>query len=213
MLDRLYPHLGRTPELRRPLTALRGIGPRRAGLLAQKDLRTLADLLLFLPNRYEDRSRMTPIGSAKDGETAWVRGKVHFGGEEKFYRSGKRLFRIFLEDETAGMELIWFHFRKSHLTRFAEEGVMLTAYGKVQQKQGRRQMVHPDIAPADPDSGTGPLGFYPVYPAVNGVSNHVLRSAVAEVLERYGDKLTDPLPEETTRQLGLYISKGIIQID
>ena len=174
MLDRPHPHLRHTPELRQPLTTIRGIGAKRAALLAQKNLHTLADLLMFLPNRYEDRSRMTPIASAKDGDTVWVSGKVRFGGEEKLYRSGKGLFRIFLEDDTAGMELIWFHFRKAHLARFAKEGLTLTAYGKVQKKQGRRQMVHPDIAAADPDNGTGPFGFYPVYPAVNGVSNQVL---------------------------------------
>jgi ATP-dependent DNA helicase RecG len=203
MLQPVYAHLRLIPELCHPLTLLRGIGTRRADILAQKDLHTIADLLTFFPNRYEDRRRMSPILSTNDGEKAWITGRVRGGGEQKLYRSRRRLFRIIIEDETAGMELIWFHFKKPYLTPFAQEGTTLTAYGKVQRRQGIRQMVHPEIARTNPANPTNRFGFYPVYPAVPGVSDQVVRSAVKEALERFGDQLVDALPEEIAGRLQL----------
>ena len=48
-------HFEKTSELARPLTDLKGIGPKRAQLLGQKELHTLMDLLLGLvaPTRGE----------------------------------------------------------------------------------------------------------------------------------------------------------------
>jgi ATP-dependent DNA helicase RecG len=203
MLQPAYPHLQRIPELCQSLTLLRGIGAKRADLLAQKNLHTIADLLTFLPNRYEDRRRIVPILSTNDGDTAWVTGSVRVGGEQKLYRRRRRLFRIVIEDDTAGMELIWFHFKKPYITPFAQEGTTLTAYGKVRRRQGIRQMVHPEIARANPDRQTNRFGFYPVYPVLPGVSDRVVRSAVKEALERFGDRLVDALPEEIAGRLQL----------
>ena len=94
-------HLRQIPELNLPLTSLKGIGPKRAGLLAQKGLNTLFDLLFFVPIRYQDRSRILSIIKTSEGEAALVKGKVVSFGEERFFRSRKRLFRIVIEDEKA----------------------------------------------------------------------------------------------------------------
>ncbi|MBW2358903.1 MAG: hypothetical protein JRF21_09490, partial [Deltaproteobacteria bacterium] len=49
-------------ELNRPITSLKGIGPKRAELLLRKGIKTVLDLIFFTPTRYEDRSRVLPIG-------------------------------------------------------------------------------------------------------------------------------------------------------
>src|SRR4030042_2705269 len=112
-----------------PLSHLRGVGPGRAALLARKGLYTILDLLYFTPLRYEDRTRISPIRELRDGSPALVKGRVLRGGEERFYKSRKRLFRISIEDDDDELELLWFHYRKPHLTAFCDPGAGLMAYG------------------------------------------------------------------------------------
>ena len=98
-------HFKKTSELARPLTDLKGIGPKRAQLLGQKELHTLMDLLLFVPIRYEDRREILPLHKATPGLATWVRGEVVSSREERFFRSGKRLFKIRIKDGTGTLDL------------------------------------------------------------------------------------------------------------
>ncbi|UCF82375.1 MAG: ATP-dependent DNA helicase RecG [Desulfobacteraceae bacterium] len=196
-------HLKYVPELNRPLTALKGIGPKRAEIMAQKGLHTLMDLLMFRPIRYEDRRQIVPINKTSDGLAIWVRGNAIFGREERFYRSGKRLFRIRIKDETGIMDLLWFQYKKAHLSKLSRQGLDLMAYGLIQRNRGKAQMIHPDIALPDLDKRSGLLRFYPVYSALQGVSGHIIRSTIMQVLDQYHKHLVDPIPREITRKLAL----------
>jgi ATP-dependent DNA helicase RecG len=196
-------HLEQVPELSRPLTSLKGIGIKRAELLAQKGLNTVLDLLFFMPIRYEDRSRIVPIIETGEDSAVFVRGNVISAGEERFFRRGKRLFRIVIKDETSRLDLLWFQYRKAHLSRFTHPGLELMAYGKIQKMQGKRQMIHPDITLQDQGKDKKVLGLYPVYSIIKGISGQVLRSAVKQALDLYEDALVDIIPGEITARLGL----------
>ena len=195
--------LGQVPELNRPLTSLKGIGIKRGELLAQKGLNTVLDLLFFTPIRYEDRSRIVPINETGEDSAVFVRGNVISAGEERFFRRGKRLFRIVIEDETAALDLLWFQYRKAHLGRLTHPGLEIMAYGKIQKMQGKRQMIHPDITLQSQGKGKEVLGLYPVYSMIKGISGQVLRSAVRQALDLYEDCLVDIIPGEITARLGL----------
>jgi len=195
--------LGQVPELNRPITSLKGIGKKRGELLAQKGLNTVLDLLFFTPIRYEDRSRILPINETGEDSEVYVRGNVISAGEKRFFRSGKRLFRIVIEDETAALDLLWFQYRKAHLSRFTRKGLKLMAYGKIRKMQGKRQIIHPDITLQDQDKEKESLGLYPVYSMVKGISGQILRSAVRQALDLYGDALVDIIPRDITVRLGL----------
>ena len=86
MVRKQEAHLKQIQNLTLPLTRLKGVGPKRAALLAQKGLHTLLDLLFFTPIRYEDRTRITPIAEAMEGQTILVKGRVVRGREERFPR-------------------------------------------------------------------------------------------------------------------------------
>ena len=55
-------------KLSDPVKYLRGVGPRRAALLEERGISTVGDLLGYLPFRYEDRIRFTPIAETRAGE-------------------------------------------------------------------------------------------------------------------------------------------------
>ncbi|MFN9965709.1 MAG: ATP-dependent DNA helicase RecG, partial [Lysobacteraceae bacterium] len=58
------------------LDALPGVGPAMAAKLAERGLRTLQDLWFFLPLRYEDRTRLTPIRDLRPGPGQQAEGRV-----------------------------------------------------------------------------------------------------------------------------------------
>ena len=191
MINPFFDYQKQIPELNLPLTSLKGIGSRRAGLLAGKGLQTILDLLFFTPIRYEDRSRVLPIAKTGEGPAVTVTGKVTSYKEERFLRGGKRLFRIIIKDETASLELLWFHYKKAYFNPFIRQGTELMAYGRIKKDAEMRQMIHPEVTLIEKDKVQKVLGFYPVYPAIKGISGRMLRSFVRQALDKYQGSLED----------------------
>jgi ATP-dependent DNA helicase RecG len=196
-------HLKSIQKLTLPLSTLKGIGPKRAASFARKGIRTVLDLLFFTPIRYEDRTKITPIQEVCEGAPVQVQGKVVFCEEERFFRSRSKVFRIMIRDEGAGLELIWFNYKKPQLDAMAVQGNTLLAFGSVTWNRGRRQMVHPEVV--KPAAGTAGemLGFYPVYSSVEGLSSAMVRSLVMKALQGHLSSIIDPVPAELALALGL----------
>ncbi|RJR51015.1 MAG: ATP-dependent DNA helicase RecG [Desulfobacteraceae bacterium] len=205
MINRKDILLKRFQRLDQPVTSLKGIGPSKSALLQKKGIRTIPDLLFFTPVRYEDRTRITPIGRTSDGAQSMVAGRVISGGEQQFPRSRKRIFKILLEDEHKSIiELIWFRYRKSHLNAFLSQESRLTAYGRVDGKGGRRRMIHPEIRRiAKGGDWKEGLGVYPVYSAIRGMTPPAVRKTVGSALQQFLPSMFDPIPEEIRRSNGL----------
>src|SRR5690349_10763824 len=86
--------------LARHVTALRGVGPERAKQLERLEIRTVEELLLHPPRRYEDRRHLEAIGGLGEGKTASVRGKVVAMGTKWFSQHTISIFEIVLNDGT-----------------------------------------------------------------------------------------------------------------
>lgn len=196
-------HIKQIQTLSLPLGHLRGVGPRRAELLARKGLHTILDLFYFTPIRYEDRTRISPIKEIQDGSPALVRGKVLYGREERFYKARKGLFRIKIEDDDDDLDLLWFHYRKPYLTGFAKPGAELMAYGAIKTNKGLKQMFHPDLTMLNGLCPEDILGFFPVYSSIEGLSGNLLRGLVRNSLDTYLEKIIDPVPDEIINRLRL----------
>ena len=83
-----------TPPLdERPVTSLRGVGPSLAATLERLGLRTVQDLLFHLPLRYEDRTRVVPIGTLRTGDRAVIEGEMQLA-EVVFRKRRALLCRI-----------------------------------------------------------------------------------------------------------------------
>ncbi|NNG14699.1 MAG: ATP-dependent DNA helicase RecG, partial [Gammaproteobacteria bacterium] len=101
------------------VTSFKGVGPKVAEKLARLGLHTVQDILFHLPLRYEDRTRVVPIGSLRPGESAVVQGEVLLT-EIKFGRRRSLLSRI--SDGTGSLTIRLFHFnaaQKASLERGA----------------------------------------------------------------------------------------------
>jgi ATP-dependent DNA helicase RecG len=156
----------------RPVTALRGVGPALAELLAKLGLHTVQDVLFHLPLRYEDRTRVIHIGSLRNGDRAVVEGEIQLA-EVVFRRRRTLLVRI--ADGTGFVTLRFFHFSGAQQAQLVR-GQRLRCFGEARLGPGGLEIVHPEYRRilAEP-GGAPPDTLTPIYPTTEGVQQGRLR--------------------------------------
>ena len=92
-----------------PLEHVRGIGAITAQKLAKKGLKTVQDLLLFLPLNYTDLSQVLTIGQLKPNQVCTIKAQVI--SVREYFKNSKRITRATIADETGRTECIWFNNR------------------------------------------------------------------------------------------------------
>jgi ATP-dependent DNA helicase RecG len=186
---------------RRPVTGLKGVGPALAKRLARLGIESVADLLFWLPTRYEDRTRIVPIGSLRVGARAAVEGRIELA--EVVFR-GRRSLLVRLSDGTGFLTLRFFHFSGAQQEQLSR-GRRLRCFGEVRRGQHGPEIVHPEYRDADaPDKQAVQDALTPIYPATEGIPQGRLRNLTAQALAAVGDgELPDWLPEEIRREMDL----------
>jgi ATP-dependent DNA helicase RecG len=181
------------PLAERPVTALRGVGPSLAKALGERlGLSTVQDVLFHLPLRYEDRTRVVPIGTLRNGDRAVIEGEVQLA-EVVFRR--RRALLVRLGDGSGFVTLRFFHFSASQQAGLAR-GVRLRCYGEARLGPGGLEIVHPEYRRIDPDSpASASETLTPVYPTTEGVQQGRLRALTGLALAMLPDGgLRDLLP-------------------
>ncbi|MEN3257276.1 ATP-dependent DNA helicase RecG [Sodalis endosymbiont of Spalangia cameroni] len=172
-----------------PLNTLSGIGPSLVSKFARLGLESLQDLLLHLPARYEDRTKLYPIGEALPGITVTVQGEV-LNSDISFGR--KRMLTCRLRDDSGVLTLRFFHFNAA-MKNSLSPGQWVTAYGEIRRGQLGGEIIHPEYhVISERSQVTLAAALTPVYPTTEGVRQATLRSAIDQAL-----KLLDitPVPE------------------
>jgi ATP-dependent DNA helicase RecG len=184
---------------RRPVTGLKGVGPALAKRLAKLGIETVADLLFWLPTRYEDRTRLVPIGSLRPGSRAAVEGTIELA--EVVFR-GRRSLLVRLSDGTGFLTLRFFHFSGAQQQQLVR-GTRLRCFGEVRRGKHGPEIVHPEYRNADaPDTQAVQDALTPIYPATEGIQQGRLRNLTAQALAAVGEgELPDWLPADIQREL------------
>lgn len=184
-----------------PLTALKGVGAAMAEKLARVGLENLQDVLFHLPLRYQDRTRITPIGALRPGQDAVVEGIVA-GADVVMGRRRSLLVR--LQDGSGTLSLRFFHFSQAQKEGL-KRGTALRCYGEVRPGATGLEIYHPEYRA---QSGTEPApveqSLTPIYPTTEGLTQQRLRQLSQQALARLGPhSLPDWLPQELARDYRL----------
>lgn len=185
-----------------PVTALKGVGAALEEKLTKVGLENLQDVLFHLPLRYQDRTRVVPIGALRPGQDAVVEGVV--AGADVLMGKRRSLL-VRLQDGTGTLSLRFYHFstaQKDGLKR----GTQLRCYGEARPGASGLEIYHPEYRALSADSDAGvEQTLTPIYPTTEGLTQQRLRQLSEQALARLGPhSLPDWLPEELARdyQLG-----------
>jgi ATP-dependent DNA helicase RecG len=176
------------------VTALKGVGAALAEKLAKVGLETLQDVLFHLPLRYQDRTRIVPIGALRPGQDAVVEGIVA-GADVVMGRRRSLLVR--LQDGSGTLSLRFYHFSQAQKDGL-KRGTQVRCYGEVRPGSSGLEIYHPEYRAL---SGGEPIAveqtLTPIYPTTEGLTQQRLRQLSEQALARLGPhSLPDWLPRE-----------------
>ncbi|MEW5249503.1 ATP-dependent DNA helicase RecG [Microbulbifer discodermiae] len=172
-----------------PVTVLKGVGDRVAQVLARLHINTVQDLLLHLPCRYQDRTRITPIAGLQTGVDAVVEGDIR--AADILY-GRRRSLVVRLQDHSGTLSLRFFHFTAAQKNRFAP-GTRLRCFGEVRRGAAGLELYHPETLILQGESPAIPDSLTPIYGLTEGMTQARLRRLVLQGLELLVDGGVDEL--------------------
>ena len=181
------------------LTALKGVGEKLAEKLAGLGLTTVQDLLLHLPYRYQDKTRLTPLSALRPFSEQLVEGVIT---SQRFTQGRKP--SLLVELEGGALTLRFFHFNHNQARQFLR-GKWVRAFGEVRPGPTGLEIVHPQYRLFDADQPP-PLEttLTPVYHSTEGVGQSTwlkLTDQALSLLRQY--PLEELLPAERLQTLAL----------
>lgn len=165
--------------LSQPVTSLKGVGGKVAERLVKIGVQQVQDLLFHLPLRYQDRTRLMPLGALRLQQEVLVEGTIQLS-QVKFGR--RRSLLCHISDGTGSLILRFFHFSKAQQLQL-EKGRKIRCFGEVRNGPSSFEMVHPEyqlidagkIVPVDSE-------LTPVYPTTEGLHQLSLRKLITQAL-------------------------------
>jgi len=187
--------------LTKPISNLRGIGPKSAEKFHKLGIFSLNDLFFHLPYRYEDRTQVTPVRQLLAGTSAVVEGKI-ISNEIKLGRRRSLLVRI--SDGSGFLTLRFFHFSKNQQDSFSKDQ-FIQCYGEVRRGPNGFEIAHPEYSfNTDDNKQLTRDHLTPVYHITEGVHQPAIRKILDQALTLLmsaDDELTDLLPDHSQNTL------------
>ncbi len=168
-------------ELNTPVQYVKGVGPRRAEQLAVSGVRTVEDLLLYFPRRFNLRRQVQPIRTLRGDESAaTVAGVVRETNYKPFGR--KPYFECGLDDGTGWVVAKWFH--GGYLKDRIKPEMHLAVSGKISVYKETLQFINPrfEIIWSPEETNLQVDELLPVYPACGPLPSGLISNLIKSVL-------------------------------
>jgi ATP-dependent DNA helicase RecG len=195
-------------DLRTPLSQAIRTTRDFLSVLEEMQLRTVGDLLLYLPRMHEDLSKMATLAGAPENEKVTIRGtvtKLKFG----ITRTRKKLVTgKFTDAEGTVSDVVWFN--QPHIMRMLSDGQEVVFTGKIVE-QGRKlvwQSPQFELAGSKPLLHSGRL--VPIYPHHDVITSKWLREKMA-IVARTIDLLPETLPQDIVEAEGLMARRDAVR--
>ncbi len=179
---------------RSPVTELKHVGDKLAEKLAKLGIHVIQDLLFHLPLRYQDRTRISPIGSLSPNMDVVIEGDVMLA-DVVFGK--RRSLAVRLQDGTGTITLRFYHFSGAQKNNL-QKGARIRCYGEVRRGRAGLELYHPEYQFVDalsdlPTEET----LTPIYPSTEGLTQARWRQLMTQVvmLLKKGRALDDLIPQ------------------
>ncbi|MBQ7549167.1 MAG: ATP-dependent DNA helicase RecG [Clostridia bacterium] len=175
---------------------LKGVGEKRAGILAKLGIFTVGDLLRFYPRDYLDWRKITPIFEAPVGEVCCIKAIVNHKPHGVKIRKGMTIYKTVVTDGSGLMDITIFN--SKYTAESLEAGREYLFYGKIEDNYRRRQMSSPMVAPV-----AGGERLVPVYRQSAGINSKYIEKLIKQAYIQGNDYFTECLPASLREKLCL----------
>ncbi len=209
------PSVEGAPLWEQPIQFVKGVGPKRALILARLGIRSVEDLLWTLPWRYEDRTRLSRTNQLVPGTQGMICGVVRGVRVKTIPRRRLTILEATVED--AGGQAHAIFFNQPYLEAQFTAGTQVLLSGRVVGGPGGRQLAWHGTGPmaataprlevdeyeilVDPQEPTVHLGrIVPVYHETRGWSSRQMRALVRSMLTAELGRVREVLPDALRRR-------------
>jgi ATP-dependent DNA helicase RecG len=188
---------------------IKGVGPKRAEVLADNGIRSVIDLLKYFPRKWLDRTKIKPFSQLREGDEVTAIGRVVSHGVLKGRRA-RSVFEVLLSDGDSHLTLTWFRGHTYLKDRFKRDD-MLAVSGTVTNFNGP-QLIHPEFEFVESETDTENLvhsgGLIPLYPSNSelrnaGLDSRQFRRIISTAILKYVGSIDDYLPASLVSDLSL----------
>ena len=193
----------------KPITALKGIGSKRAEAFARLEIVTIGDLLNFYPrlDSYIDYSHLATIRELKTDGSRQIFEAEALRAVERVSGGGRRYAVITVKDETGYAEIFLFGAQRFQVRRF-KVGSRILVTGRVKPGRTAKAVSEVLLQQCDEDNLDKSVGILPVYNLTESLTQQNLRAAVRQALQlaqEYGLPETIPEKYRQHRKKGLQL--------
>ena len=191
-------------KLNEDIRYLKGIGPKKAELLAGLGIHTLYDLLTWYPRAYEDQSSLTAIADLQAGERASVSGVIASLSEKQAGRRNMTILIAMISDGTGFLQVTWFN--QKYLKQKLKVGKRLFLTGKAAYAYGGQGYSMSQLSSfqilEEEEAPESVCGILPIYHATERLNQKFFRQMIKKLLEEV-EELPEVLPAGISRKYHL----------
>ncbi len=199
-------------SLKHKIENITAVGKRIAPGLKKLGVETAEDLLTYWPFRYEDWSKVRKIEELQGGTTATIKGQIEIIQNKRSQWKKRLVTEAIVSDETESVKAIWFH--QPYLTKNLRPGDHIFLSGKVEDKNGELQFVHPNYEKVSQykQETTHTARIVPIYSLTKSVTEKQLRYVMSQAIG-LAPQIKDWLPEALIKKNGLLsLAQAVRQI-
>jgi len=176
-------------------------------LLERLGIHNVQDLLLHLPNRYQNRAQLHPLAESR-GNKVTVEVTVVSTAVVSRHR---RILHCLTQAETGKLTLKFFHHSEAQ-RRSLSPGKILRCFGEIQRDSRGLVMIHPEYDFVRGDDDDGRQYLTTLYPLTQGLSQARLRGLVGQGLDLLDTRIPDPADEFFASEGLPFLSEALMDL-
>lgn len=189
-----------------PTSMLAGVGQRTEQLLEKLEIKTVGDLMMHIPSRYEEHDNIKKINEIDLSEQNPISVICSIEKIDNiFTRNGFKLTKARVKDDTGTIDIVWFN--QHYLTKSLKIGTEIILHGKVDNKTAKTAKT---AKTSKTTKSTKPemkspqweyykkteknTGLMPVYPASEGIPSKFIKNIIQKNLNNIS--IEEIIPQE-----------------
>lgn len=191
-------------NLNTPISKISRIGPIYSRRLQKFGIKEVKDLLFHFPSRYQDFSKIIPIGEVGIGETVTVMGTVLDIQNIRTFRKKMNITEAIVQDASGAIKSVWFN--QPYLTQTLRKGLNVVLSGKTSFSNDSLSLSSPSyevVGTNDKGQETRDLRhtgrIVPIYPETAGITSRWFRYIIKPLLP-LAEKIPEYLPDEILKR-------------